>query len=282
MEIYLTAERAYQLTAHLSIDIARDRVEQKKLAFVAGTVGALFSHPKPEEIQLVTRESRLEPFWMVVASSRTSYDRSVNYTIPVGGTDVQQVTVLGQILSPTLREKGSLQFTLPATEHCVQELSTRQTFDGISGAKVDFLKYNLAAKVEIADITAFAPDGILILPPQVRATAVVRQVIAEVVRPVQNAQVIHEEGVKIEAVDLHFRPVYAFEYFWAAKNKRVVIECDAITGDIRTGGKTWGDQFKGIITGDFMFDITADAVGLLLPGGSIAVKFVKAVVDRGR
>ena len=140
----------------------------------------------------------------------------------------------------------------------------------------------MAAKVDIPDMAEFAPSGTLVIPPQVRATAVVRQVIAEVVRPVQNAQVIHEERVTVEAVDLHFRPVYAFEYVWAAKNKQAVIECDAITGDIRTGGKTWGDQFKGIITGDFMFDITADAVGMLLPGGSIAVKFVKAVVDRGR
>jgi hypothetical protein len=282
MDIYLAAERAYHLTPQLSIDVARDRVEQKKSSLVVGTVGSLFSHPKPEDIQLITSESRLEPFWVIVASSHTSYERGATYTVLVGGPDVKQVTLLGQTLAPTARDKGNPTFTLSAIEQCVQELSTQQAFDGMTGAKMDVAKYAPVVKVDIPDISSFAPDGVLVIPPQVRATAVVRQVIADVVKPVQNAQIIHEERVTVEAVDLHFRPVYAFDYLWKAKNKRVVIECDASTGDVRTGGKTWGDQFKGIITGDFMFDITADAVGLLVPGGSIAVKFVKAVVDRGK
>ena len=31
---------------------------------------------------------------------------------------------------------------------------------------------------------------------------------------------------------------------------------------------------------DLLFDVTADAVGLIVPGGSIAVKLVKAMTDR--
>ena len=84
------------------------------------------------------------------------------------------------------------------------------------------------------------------VPPQARATAVVRQVMSEVVKPVQ-AQMIHEERVDVEAIDLYFRPVYAFEYEWAAKNKRVVVEYDALTGEIRAGGKRLGDQIRGML-----------------------------------
>jgi hypothetical protein len=102
---------------------------------------------------------------------------------------------------------------------------------------------------------------------------------SEVVKPVQ-AQTILEERVDVEAIDLFFRPVYAFEYEWTPKNKRVVIEFDALTGDTRTDGKKLGDQIKGIWTRDLLFDLTADAVGVFVPGGSIAVKLVKAVVDR--
>ena len=40
------------------------------------------------------------------------------------------------------------------------------------------------------------------------------------------------------------------------------------------------DQIKDMLTRDLIFDGTADAVGLIFPGGSIAVKLVKAVVDR--
>ncbi|HWQ11449.1 MAG TPA: hypothetical protein VNL77_01545 [Roseiflexaceae bacterium] len=282
MDIYLAAERAFQLTPQYSPEVARDRVEQHKTRLVAGTVGALFSQPKPDEIRVAALENRLEPFWLVVASSRTVYDRTCTYLVPVGGPEVRGVTVLGQELAATAQQRGAPAFSLPAVEHCVQELRTQQAFDAVTGARAELAKHAGAARAEIGDLSTFAPEGVLVIPPQVRATAVARQVIAEVVRPVQGAQAIHEERVDIETVDLIFRPVYAFEYEWAAKNKRAVVEFDAITGEFRTGGRRWSDQIKGIITGDVLFDITADAVGMIVPGGNIAVKLVKAVVDRGR
>ncbi len=282
MDIYLAAEHAYHYVPQFSIDVARDRVEQKKMNLVAGMLGALFSRSKPEELQLATMENRVEPFWLLAASSRTVYDRARTYTVAAGSPEVRSVTVLGQELPVVPQLKGGPAFTLTGVEHCVQELQTHQTFDGITGMKVDLLKYVNAPKTEIADITTFAPEGILVVPPQVKANAVVRQVTAEVVQPVQNVQAIHEERVNIETIDLNFHPVYAFEYEWAAKNKKVVIEFDPLTGEMRTGGKKWSDQIKGMLTRDLIFDITADAFGTIVPGGSIAVKLVKAVVDRNK
>jgi hypothetical protein len=88
--------------------------------------------------------------------------------------------------------------------------------------------------------------------------------------------------VDVEALELNFRPVYAFEYEWAAKGKRVVLEFDALTGEMHSGGKKLSHQIKSVLTRDLLFDVTADAAGMLVPGGSIAIKLVKAVVDRGR
>ena len=42
------------------------------------------------------------------------------------------------------------------------------------------------------------------------------------------------------------------------------------------------NQIKGMLTRDLIFDETADAAGLIVPGGSIAVKLVKAAIDRGK
>jgi hypothetical protein len=280
MDIYLATEYAYHIVPQFSIDVARDRVEQKKVNVVAGTLGALFSRAKPEELTLVTSENRVEPFWLLAASSRTSYDRTHTYTVAAGGEEVKSVSLFGQDLPATPQPKGAPAFTFMGIEHCVQELHTRQTFDGITGAKVDLLKYTNHPKTEIADLSTFAPDGVLVVPPQVKANAVVRQVTADVVQPVQNVQAIHEERVDIDIVDLNFRPVYAFEYEWVSKNKRVVIEFDPLTGDMHSGGKRWTDQIKGLLTRDLIFDVTADAFGTIVPGGSIAVKLIKAVVDR--
>ena len=280
MDIYLATEHAYHFIPQFSVDVARDRVELKKLNLVTGMFGALFSRAKPEELHLVTVENRVEPFWLLAASSHTSYDRAHTYTVTAGGPEVKNVTILGQDVSVVPQPKGAPSFTLTGVEHCVQELRTQQTFDGITGAKVDLIKYANFVKTEIADIGTFAPEGVLVVPPQVKANAVVRQVTAEVVQPVQNVQAIHEERVDIETIDLNFRPMYAFEYEWTAKNKRVVIEFDPLTGDMHTGGKKLSDQIKGLLTRDLIFDVTADAFGSIVPGGSIAVKLVKAVVDR--
>jgi len=280
MDIYLATEHTYHLIPQFSVDVARDRVEQKKMNLIAGTLGSLFSRSKPEELQLATVENRVEPFWLLEASSRTSYDRARTYTVLASGAEVKSVTVIGQDFPTVPQPKGGPAFTFTGIEHCLQELQTRQTFDGITGSKVDLLKYVSSAKTEIADISTFAPEGVLVVPPQVKANAVVRQVTAEVVQPVENVQTIHEERVDIQTIDLNFRPIYAFEYEWTTKNKKVVIEFDPLTGEMRTGGKRLSDQIKGLLTRDLIFDVTADAFGTIVPGGSIAIKLVKAVVDR--
>lgn len=280
MDIYLAPERAYHLTPKFSIEVARDRVEQKKTSLVAGTVGAMFARPKPDEIQLLSVESRLEPFWLINVFVRTAYERQRTYTIPVSGAEVKQVTILGQDVPVASSTKGAAGFTLNAVEHCLEESRGSFNFDS-AGTRADLSKYQSFTKVEILDLGQFAPADVLVVPPQANATTVIRAVLSEVVKPVQ-AQTIHEERVSVEALELYFRPVFAFEYGWAAKGKRAVLEFDALTGDAHSGGKKLGDQIKSIVTRDLIFDVTADAVGMVLPGGSIAVKLIKAVVDRGK
>lgn len=280
MEISLAEEHAYYFVPQISLAVAQDRIENKKTGLVAGTVGTLISRPNPADIQMVSLENRLEPYWVVTVSTRTAYDRQAVYTIPIKGEEVREVTVLGQKL--TVSSKGSPSLTLNGIEHCVEERRTTRFFDGLSGQKADLSRYQSFAKTEVADLANFAPEGILVVPPEMRATAIVRQVLGEVIQPVNRAQIIHEERVDIETIELNFRPVYALEYEWANKGKRVVIEFDALLGDIRSGGKKWSDQIKGILTRDLFFDVTADAVGMIVPGGGIAVKLVKAVVDRGK
>lgn len=102
-------------------------------------------------------------------------------------------------------------------------------------------------------------DGAYV-PPGAKAGAVVRQVITEIVRPVQ-AHVIHSEHVVVEEIHLLFRPVYAFEYVWAAKNKRVVIECDGLTRALTNGGNTLKQQLQSFLDRDLLFDISADEAG---------------------
>jgi hypothetical protein len=280
MEISLAEEHAYYFVPQISLEVARDRIEKKKTSLVAGMFGNLISRPNPAEIQVVSVENRLEPYWVVTAASRTAYDRQQVYTIPIKGEEVREVTLLGQKL--TVSSQGNPSLTLNGIEHCVEERRVTRFFDGLSGQKEDLTRFQSFTKSEITDVGGFAPEGMLVVPPQMRATAIIRQLLGEIIQPVTKAQIIHEERVDVEGIELNFRPVYALEYEWASKGKRVVVEFDALLGEMRSGGKKWSDQIKGIITRDLFFDVTADAVGMLVPGGSIAVKLVKAVVDRGK
>lgn len=280
MEIRLAEEHAYYFIPQISLDAAREKVEKKKTTLVAGMFGTLISRPNPAEIQIISVESRLEPYWMVKAASHTAYDRQQIYTVPIKGDEVRAVTVLGQTLQ--LNTKGGSSLTLNGVEHCVEEHQVTSYFDGLSGQKYDLNRFQRFAKTEITDLEHFALEGMLVVPAQMKATAIIRQVLGEVIQPVLKAQIIHEERVDIEDLELNFRPVYAFEYEWSSKGKRVIVEFDALLGDTRSGGKKWSDDIKGILSRDLFFDVTADAVGMLVPGGGIAVKLVKAVVDRNR
>ena len=279
MEISLVDEQAFHFVPLITVEVAHDRVEQKKTQMVSGPLGALFNRMKPEEVQLLGVENRLEAYWQVTISSRTVYDRARMYSVPVQGSEVKAVTVLEHELPIEFKDKGGA-FTLNVLEHCKEEARVTRAFSGLQAELLDPSKYAAYAKTLIADLNSFAPPGVLVVPPQVRATAVVRQVMSEVIRPVSNAHTILEERVDVEAVDLNFRPVYAFEYELVGKGKRSVIEFNALTGEFNAGGRKLQDQIKGMLTRDLLFDVTADAVGILVPGGSIAVKLVKAVVDR--
>jgi hypothetical protein len=278
MDIYLAAERAFHLIPQISLEVARDRLEQKKTSLVTGTLGALIARPKPDDIQIVSFENRLEAYWLINVFVHTVFERNQTYTIPVNGKEVDHVTALGQDLPVNVNNKGAANFSLIGVEHCIEESRDSYTFDG-SGNKIDMSKYNSFAKTEISDLGQFTPAGVLVVPPEAHASTIVRAVLANVIKPVQ-AQVIHEEKVTVEALDINFRPVYALEYEWVPKGKRVVLEFDGLTGEVHAGGKKLNDQIKDMVTRDLIFDVTADAVGLIVPGGSIAVKLVKAVVDR--
>lgn len=272
----MAQERIFLLHPHVEWATAKVRVEDKRVNLVAGTMGALFSRPKPDDIRLIYAEKRLEPIWHVGVHTRTVYDRQASYTVPVTGSEVKQVTLLGENLP--VSAKGSPSVVLQGTEHCEEELRKSWTYGGDGVARTELAALVAGAKEELQDFEALSQEGILVVPPEVKANSIIRQILSQVVKPVK-AQVIHEERVDLDLVDLYFRPVYAFEFDWAAKSKQVVVEFDGITGEMRTG-KAFKEQMRSMLNPALMFDLGADAVDLVVPGAGIAMKLVRAVVDR--
>lgn len=93
------------------------------------------------------------------------------------------------------------------------------------------------------------------------------------------ADEIFEEKIEVSCIDLYYRPVYAFQFNWKSKNKKAIVEIDAVTGAYSTGSRTFSEYIGKALDRDFLFDIGADAAGIFIPGGSIAVKAAKKLID---
>jgi hypothetical protein len=86
---------------------------------------------------------------------------------------------------------------------------------------------------------------------------------------------ILEERVLVDAVDLIYRPVYAFRYRHGTKE--AVIEFDGLTGDTGADGATF-EQFLGkALEPKFLLDVGVEAVNILVPGTQLA----RIVVQHG-
>ena len=83
----------------------------------------------------------------------------------------------------------------------------------------------------------------------------------------------------LEHIDLYYRPWWAFEFLWKPKDKRGVIEIDAITGQLRQG-QALVPKLQRMVTRDALFDLGADTASLLIPGGGIAVKVARLAMDK--
>lgn len=150
--------------------------------------------------------------------------------------------------------------------------------DGVTGApSTDAAGIIGGPRQEVTDLAALAADNTIVVAPEQRASFVVRQLLTGMLKPVQ-ADTVTEESITFEQCDLYYRPWWAFEFHWKPKDKRGVVELDAVTGQVRPGQALMSRMTK-MVSRDSLFDIGADTVGLLVPGGSIAVKVAKMAID---
>jgi len=276
MEITLAPERLFLLEERLTLDEIQQRAMDKRTS----ALGSLLQRPKPEEVTLVNKQRRLEPFWHVAGHATYVYERNREYSVPAAAADVEALTINGTRYEGQAAGQ-SRAFRVPAREHCRTEIKSEAFVDGLTGAPVpEGPQIINGPRSEIADPASLATDDTIAVPPENRASYVVRALMGEIMKPVQ-ADTVLEELVVLEATDLFYRPIWAFEFTWAGKGKQAIVEIDAVTGQTRAGKALVG-QIKGMLNRDLLFDVGADTVGLIVPGGSIAVKLAKAAIDKNK
>ncbi len=267
MEINLGNERIVVLQAAYTADQIREKALSRRVD-VFGRVVKLIQRIKPEDIEITVFQKRFEPFWFASASTRYVYDRKHAYRVGVS-PEVQAVTVYGNKHAVAHEQKNT--FELEAMEHCVEEFRKESSFDAMQGNEADFSKYLTYPKTEVPEMAALKNEGSIVVPPEVRGSFVVRKLVQMLIKTIQ-ADKIHEEKIDIKEITLFYRPVYAVEYYWKAKNKKLVVEFDALTGETKVGGVEIKKQVSAVLENNTLFDFGADAVGILIPGANLAVK----------
>jgi len=267
MEINLGDEQIFELQAIYSAQQIQERASAKRIdAF--GTIAKLLQRPKFEDIEITTTQKRYEPFWFAAATAHYVYDRRHTYHVSVA-PEVQAVTFYERDHAVT-SEHGRA-FTLEAVEHCSEEIHRELMLDAQQGNESDFKKFMAFSKKQVESVNVLEQDGALVVQPEARGSFVVRKLVSLLVKTFQ-ADKIFDERIDVEQVALYYHPLYAVEYFWKSKQKKQVVEFDALTGDMKAEGGEIKKQVAKVLENDALFDIGADTIGTVLPGANIAVK----------
>ena len=274
MDITLVEERARILQEQISMDQAEGRAWSNKTDAFGRLVkmASLFSRPKDEDFRLLYKEKRYQPFWHIVCSSHYAYERRQQYPLKVSGPEVQSVTIEGLDY-----DASSGSFSLTGMEHCREEMRQEVLVDGFTNqpnpALAEYLQYPTTEVAE-DDLDDFQPEDAIVVPPQGRASAVVRDILISMIKSVQADRIL-EDRIDVERVDLFYRPVYAFQYRWLSKERETIIEYDGMTGKLQTDGKTFQQYVGKYLEPEFLFDIGVETVDLLVPGGGLAIKLAQ-------
>src|SRR5262249_19610362 len=118
MDIQLGTQRILALDEREGVEVLRQRAMDKRTQAFGSGLGSLLSRPKPDEIELVTSQRRLEPFWHVAGRATYVYERRRSYTVPASAPEVHEVEIQGATYPVAASGPGARSFTVDATEHC--------------------------------------------------------------------------------------------------------------------------------------------------------------------
>ncbi|MGC3994998.1 MAG: hypothetical protein QM779_12920 [Propionicimonas sp.] len=273
MDVEIAEERIFVLTERFSLDHAEGRAWARR-ADAFGTVarlGGLLNRSASEDYECVYRERRLQPFWHLHATAVAGYERTRTYTVAVSPS-VRSVRISGEDVAA---EAG--QFRLSGLESCRDETSRQYLFDGLSRAENPALASYLSYPGTVTDAEALAEaarGGIVVVPPENKASMLVREVMSAAIGKIDADRVL-EERVTVDLVDLVYRPVFAFRYRHAGKE--AVIEFDGLTGDIRPDGATFEQYLGKILEPRFLLDVGVEAVNIFVPG----TQLVRILAEQG-
>jgi hypothetical protein len=223
------------------------------------------------DIKLTYSETRYEPFWFVDFNTSIDYIKENSTEIKIAENIVE--LKIGDTIIPTDKKKVRINFE----EHCVDKMNEKVCIDAVKGEPRKFENFvEMPVKI-VKSIKGLKAGGEIFIPAKVKASIILRDLMRKLMKPLVATEILGQT-FNINCFDLYFRPVYAFEFSYKNGEKKAIFEIDALTGEMTTGN-TIRAKFEEMISENALFDIGADALGLVVPGGEIAAKIAMAVIN---
>lgn len=192
------------------------------------------------QVEATLLQRRLVPFWHVRCTSHFDYSRLNDYEIKAHNPDAVKISIQsasGQVIDfrvdQTGRSQGRVTFT--GLERCVTNRDITEWVDSyvkvsdldpvkFQQDQIRFQEYAKQNPHQVHDLEAFATrlewDGrplfrddveTIVVPPLETADMVVKRALRKVMVSI-DASVIHEWWLRVEHVDLYFRPLFVFQF----------------------------------------------------------------------
>ena len=272
MDVQLATERVLVLADHFDMEAAEDRASRKRVdAFgTLAKMAGLFGKAKDEEIELVYKERRLQPFWSLSCHVVCVYERARQHVLRMA-PEVRKAAIAGET-----HDVVAQQLTLSLLETCREEVRRDAVFDALSGGPAPDLPaqaLQAARPVGAVDLAGLS-DGAVVVPPKAKAEVVIRTMLSELGSKIEADRLIEETCV-FDAIDLCYRPIYAYRY--RRQGKEAVVEVDGCTGEVRLGGATFEAYLGKVLEPRFLLEVSAETLNIFLPGATL----VKVLVAKG-
>jgi hypothetical protein len=273
MDVTVSDQRVFVVETMVTQETAAELAERNRLA-AFGQLSKLMSRSRADEVVVSFAEERYDPFWNVSARKYLRYDRTKRYHVPASDASVKSVT-FQDVDYPVTDGRYSIQ----ALDHCQDEVVLETTVDALTSSQVNMPAIMAAPRREMG--ATFDLGDAVVVPPDVRASMLIQKLMGMLITPYEADQ-IFEERITVERVDLIYRPYYVFDCTWQAKNKVSKLEVDAVTAEVEVNVSRNFQGIRGVVNRELLFDIGAETLNLVVPGGAIAVRIGKAIADRKR
>jgi len=273
VDVSLADERILLLPDRFDLASAQDRAATRKIdAFgTLAKMAGLLGKPRQDEVELVYRERRLQPFWRLECTAVCVFERTREHVLKLA-PEVERATIAGQT-----REASGQQAAFMVLESCRQVIRKEAVFDALTGKSGPEIAEDakLAARPSTEEaVAALASGETVVVPPHAKAEVAAREVLSGLINRIEADRVL-EETVRFDVIDLCYRPVYAFRY--RRQGKEAVVEVDGVTGEVKLGGATFEALMGKVLEPKFLLDVGAEAVNLFIPGATL----VKVLVAKG-